>query len=294
KLLAQLKKALEQLQKLWVADQRDAIWVGNERCLECHEEYGQEGRSSLYALYTRSREILLPFRRGCEGCHGPGSKHAAGDLRAVTNPRNLTKARIADLCLSCHTVKRLVGDPDFHLPGHSANHVGCLNCHSVHHPAASKNLKQEPNRLCLACHGDIKAQLTLRSRHPVLPEKSSLTLTSRSDKVLCIDCHRPYTRTGDSVGREPQQATCQRCHPDTRGPFLFGHDGGSPEVSKGCTTCHLPHGSPHRHLLRMQGRSLCVSCHTDQATTHYPGPSCTVSGCHQSIHGSNLNQFFLK
>jgi DmsE family decaheme c-type cytochrome len=282
----------DELSKIFVDAQRGARYAGNERCLRCHRAYGEEGRGSLFALYALSPRILVNARRGCEGCHGPGSKHVDGTIEAITNPRRLTKQGQADLCFSCHTVAMLAGDRELHFPGHGSNHVTCLNCHRVHSPAAEKNLREEPNRLCMKCHQDVLAEFGLRSRHPVRPEEPTPLFSVREGKVRCIDCHRAYSRRRDPTGREPTVETCQGCHADTRGPFLFSHDAGSAEMVDGCGACHLAHGSPNRHLLRATGRSLCVTCHTDFSAAHFPGQNC--SSCHRDIHGSNTSHIFLR
>jgi DmsE family decaheme c-type cytochrome len=245
-------------------------------------------------LYDGSPKIALAVRRGCEGCHGPGENHDRSRPGAIIDPRTLGKRQIESLCLSCHEMQRLTGDPKIHFPGHAPGHVGCLNCHRAHRAATPGSLRDEPVRMCLACHSGIKAQLAARSRHPVRPEGLSPLFSNREGKVSCTDCHRPDSPRGDPLGSGPGKETCQGCHPETQGPFLFEHDAGSAELSGGCLACHLPHGSPHRRLLRASGRSLCLSCHSDFGSGHFPGASCTTSGCHLDIHGSNRNQFFLR
>ena len=291
---AQVSKPDDSLSRVFVDAQKGATYAGNERCLKCHQSYGEEGRGSFYALYALSKAILVDQRRGCEGCHGPGSKHSDGQIDAITNPTKLTKMGQADLCFSCHAVTMRAGDPVVHFPGHSSNHVSCMNCHRVHTPAAEKHLKEPPNRLCMSCHRDVAAEFLRRSGHEVRDEAPSTLSSMPGGKMRCIDCHLTWSRRRDPTGREPTIETCQGCHPDTRGPFVFTHDAGSAEISSGCMACHTPHGSPNRHLLQANGRSLCLGCHTDFSIGHFPGPSCTTMGCHQDIHGSNVNAFLIR
>jgi len=279
--------------KLRPPGQRGAKPVGGEQCLSCHSSHGQEPRGSLVFLCQNSRSRVF-VRRGCEGCHGPGSRHGTATDRAILNPCRLDRNETARLCLSCHVMKRKIQDPDFHFPGHSVSHTGCLDCHRVHHAKGQRSLKEEPNRLCASCHVEVKAQFLLRSRHPVRQEGESSLFSNREGKMACVDCHHLASPTGDPLGRDSVKESCVRCHPETQGPFLFAHDAGSAEVSQGCLTCHAPHGSANRHLLKASGRALCVSCHSDQSIGHYPGPSCSSVGCHQDIHGSNRNQYFLR
>ena len=291
---AAAKKPEDTLSKYFVDAQKGSTYAGNTKCIACHKRYGEEGRGSLYALYALSQAILVPQRRGCEGCHGPGSKHADGQVDAITNPRKLTKMGQADLCFSCHAVTERAGDPVVHFPGHSGSHVSCLNCHRIHAPAAEHNLKETPNRLCMSCHRDVAAEFLRRSRHEVRIEEPTTLSVLEGGKMKCIDCHLPWNRRRDPTGVEPTVETCQGCHADTRGPFVFSHDAGSAELSKGCTTCHQPHGSPNRHLLNASGRGLCLGCHTDFSIGHFPGPTCSTMGCHQDIHGSNTNAFLVR
>lgn len=287
-------KRADPLADIFVKEQKGAEYAGTERCLACHQRYGEEGRASLSALYAVSEAIAVSQRRGCEGCHGPGSKHADGKIEAITNPRKLTKGGQSGLCFSCHAVSVRAGDPVVHFPGHSSNHVGCLNCHRVHGSSAEKFLKEEPNRLCMSCHRDVAAEFLRRSRHPIRAEEPSPRSSQRGGKMRCIDCHLNWSRRREPTGREPTIDTCQNCHAETRGPFLFSHDAGSAEMVDGCQACHLPHGSPNRHLLRASNRSLCLQCHSDFATGHFPGPTCTTTACHQDIHGSNTNVFLVR
>lgn len=320
--------------------QREAQWVGNDKCLGCHPTYGEDGADGLQTRYAQSREILMPRRRGCEGCHGPGSTHSEGRLGAILDPMRLGVRQLESLCLSCHRVGQLIGSAGAHFPGHSSGHVSCLSCHRVHRPSAFTreaprpftkrtdilgdvpaepaeegapsaappgrkaqdprdflprgSLRDEPNRLCISCHKGVEGQFRLRSRHPVRAEGLSPLVSNREGKMRCIDCHTSGKDHSDSPGPDALKAACQSCHPQTQGPFLFPHDGGSQELTQGCGTCHVPHGASNRHLLRQSGRSLCLSCHSDFTSGHFPGATCSTSGCHSDIHGSNRNQYLVR
>ena len=55
-----------------------AEYVGDETCVECHEEVVTGMRNNIH---QRIRPFDVFDRTvGCEGCHGPGSEHAdSGD-----------------------------------------------------------------------------------------------------------------------------------------------------------------------------------------------------------------------
>lgn len=271
--------------------QKYSKYAGNQACLKCHEEKGRDRAHTLFGKIASDRS-LSPERRGCEGCHGPGEGHPerAGTM---TNPARLDSRASNRLCLSCHADERLVRWQEWHLSGHDETTVGCMDCHSVHHPRGEASLAQEPNTLCLGCHPEVRTQFMLRSRHPLKQEGLDGRSALREGKVKCLDCHRAMSaRHGPGhLAAEPRDL-CVTCHAETRGPFVFEHDTLSGDASNDCSACHLPHGSPHRDLLTVRGRGLCLRCHTDRVT-HAPGPSCTTTACHRDIHGSNRSHLFL-
>lgn len=70
-------------------------------------------------------------------------------------------------------------------------------------------------------------------------------------------------------------------------------------VRRGCTSCHNPHNSTHKHLLRKTTKSLCVGCHTsikdsmNAKVKHGPmdmGRSCV--SCHDP-HASNVQRLLV-
>lgn len=274
--------------------QERAEYTGDGTCLNCHKTKKDDWRRSVYGLvhYDRGTE---PDRRGCEGCHGPGSVHIeqGGDKEWITNPERLDRRKISKLCLSCHAEERLIRRQAWHFTDHNESDVTCLDCHSIHKPKADKALADEPNRLCLKCHADQKAFFTMTSRHPVKVEQVHGLQSLREGKVRCIDCHQAYSARNPRNLRGDKSEACLSCHPEFRGPFVFQHGGGNEVLSDGCMTCHLGHGSPNRALVKRPDRALCLTCHTDRFD-HFQGPSCfTTGGCHSDIHGSNTNRLML-
>jgi DmsE family decaheme c-type cytochrome len=97
-----------------------------------------------------------------------------------------------------------------------------------------------------------------------------------------------------------QDQVCYNCHIDKRGPFVYEHE---PVRTEGCESCHMPHGSPNAHLLKMSNVNLlCLSCHTTSFANAPGAPSfhnqasqfqaCTL--CHTQVHGSNTSFVFFK
>jgi predicted CXXCH cytochrome family protein len=73
-------------------------------------------------------------------------------------------------------------------------------------------------------------------------------------------------------------------------------------VRQGCVTCHSPHGSVNQRMLNERNATLCLKCHFQQQTkpgrifigdtdhtTFLPQGTCWSAGCHEAIHGSQVN-----
>ncbi|MBI3892914.1 MAG: cytochrome c3 family protein [Candidatus Wallbacteria bacterium] len=280
----------EALQKVF-PDQLRSRYAGDDSCVFCHSEKGENQPHTLYGLIKNNKSVPLE-RRGCEGCHGPGSEHV-DSMGAIANPVKLPHLAVSRLCLSCHEDQRRVRRLEWHVTGHQEAFISCTTCHSAHKPKNPPSLRDEPDRLCFKCHQDQWAKFQMRSHHPLKREGSNALSSQREGKIHCIDCHQPYSaRNGADLLRRDGKELCVRCHAETRGPFLFEHDSVSGDLTHQCTTCHAPHGSPNRDLLIVPGRGLCLRCHTDRVA-HRPGPTCYNAQCHRDIHGSNLDQLFI-
>jgi DmsE family decaheme c-type cytochrome len=121
--------------------------------------------------------------------------------------------------------------------------------------------------------------------------------------IQCSDCHNVHGTVKAKQVRTSatQNLVCFKCHVDKQGPFVFEHEAVKIE---GCESCHVPHGGPNPHMLKVSNVNLlCLQCHTQSSFSKAPGtPSfhnqntffqaCTL--CHSQIHGSNFNQFFFK
>jgi DmsE family decaheme c-type cytochrome len=121
--------------------------------------------------------------------------------------------------------------------------------------------------------------------------------------IQCNDCHNVHGTVKPKQVRtsSTQDFVCFKCHTDKQGPYVFEHEAVKIE---GCQSCHVTHGGPNPHMLRVSNLNLlCLQCHTQSSFSGAPGtPSfhnqntffqaCTL--CHSQIHGSNFDQFFFK
>ena len=215
----------------------------------------------------------------CDACHGDITKN----FRTATHARLMAKGENAKNmgCESCH------GPGSLHVKSGGAAHT-IVNPHKS--PEA-----------CFQCHLEVRAKFELPHHHPVLEGKMS-----------CTDCHNPHigraVKGGDANLQQAvkggglaflsENQTCFQCHTSQRGPFVFEHEG----VREGCVSCHSPHGSVNARMLNERNATLCLKCHFQEQrtngrifigdsdhTTRLPQGTCWSAGCHEAVHGSNVN-----
>jgi len=79
----------------------NAALVGNEACMDCHEEVGEAFHKTIHGLAFStdgSRGELT-----CESCHGPGSAHVEEqDPELIINPAKDDQFGEQTLCVTCH------------------------------------------------------------------------------------------------------------------------------------------------------------------------------------------------
>lgn len=260
-------------------------FVGSETCATCHEEV-----TKGFATNPHTRMALMHGKNGvtCENCHGAGKAHVdgGGDTSKIFNPAKASPKEVEAKCLACHADAH----PNFERSPHARANVSCIGCHDIHQPKEEAALLKLPQpALCFQCHADVKPQFSMPFHHKV-----------NEGVVKCGDCHDVHGTFQNSNLKvtADQNAICTKCHTETRGPFVFEH---AAVKAEGCVGCHSPHGSQNARLLNMPNINvLCNQCHSPvaAATVHSMSAGSSeltpCTDCHTYIHGSNLNQAFLR
>jgi predicted CXXCH cytochrome family protein len=241
-----------------------AEYVGSEECATCHEDIVRNFKTATHARLQRKRVVM-------EKSSGKGSEKGSETPKEITD-------------------------------------IGCETCHgpgSLHVKAGGGagtiiNPRKSPDT-CFQCHLEVRAQFQLPHHHPVL-----------EGKISCVDCHEVHKgiaikgaptniqqtlKAGGLAFLGPNE-TCFECHTAQRGPFVYPHEA----LRQGCTVCHTPHGSVNARLLTERNYTLCLKCHFQQQkeaghifigdvdhTNFLPQGTCWSAGCHEAIHGSNVN-----
>lgn len=281
-------------------------YVGSAVCKTCHPDVWASFYKNPHYKSIASG-TARPELTGCEGCHGPGKAHveARGGKATIIAFSELPPKGVLDNCLNCHS--KDINRAEIRRSEHTQNDIVCSNCHSIHRPFSTKSLlaKRQAD-LCYNCHGPVRAQFNMPSKHRV-----------NEGVMTCTDCHNPHGTPAPAwrMSARPRMAehglvneqSCLKCHTDKRGPFLFEH---AAVRVDGCESCHFPHGSTNARLLKRPVLfTICLECHNgasgfgrtgDGIPTQSPSHNmadpryrnCTT--CHVRIHGSNADPQFLR
>jgi predicted CXXCH cytochrome family protein len=179
-----------------------ASFVGNRACYDCHTNYTRVFPSSPHArLHFEGAPTVAPA--GCEGCHGPGSRHVAaggGRGRFIVNP-----GRQPETCLNCH----LETHAEFNLPQRHPVLEGRMGCGACHDPHGLDMMKPARglamarlNEQCSPCHRE--------QTRPFVYEHEAL-------REGCTACHQPHGSVNARLLVARDNNLCLRCHAQTPG-----------------------------------------------------------------------------
>ena len=107
-------------------------YIGSVYCYACHSDLSREFAKTKMGRLFQIKPRNEAERRGCEGCHGPGSNHAItgggvgiGGLVEFRIDRGQSIATANQVCMNCH-------DQAFwHGATHGARKLACFDCHLV-------------------------------------------------------------------------------------------------------------------------------------------------------------------
>jgi predicted CXXCH cytochrome family protein len=209
----------------------------------------------------------------CATCHEPITKEFPGSIHARLHPVAGADG-VNTSCESCH------GAGSLHVEAGGGTTLDRLIVNPGNKPEA-----------CFKCHLAEHAEFHLPYRHPVI-----------EGHMNCVQCHDPHgqdiMKPAGGLAFARLNESCSQCHREQTRKFVFEHEA----LREGCTTCHEPHGSVNEKLLVQRDANLCLRCHAQ-----IPGASgtvvigtvdhgfflrqgsCSTSGCHTAIHGSNIH-----
>ena len=264
------------------------------KCLECHADK------------SKGKAVHSALAMGCTSCH------EIRNSKDVTRVKLITTTTYA-LCLTCHADKKAA---DLKGTVHSPAVRDCVKCHDPH-SSDNKNQLLKPvsggakENLCLGCHTTGEDVPAKGSRHAALDMGCDTCHTThktgevgkaefdfhltKATPALCLDCHD--AKDANLVKAHQDQpfgtADCLTCHDphQSAAPKLMARFTHPPFAEKQCDICHAPAKDGKVVLTQADSKSLCVSCHEDQAKVienakvQHPGAAGDCIDCH-SPHAS--------
>ena len=203
----------------------------------------------------------------CVRCHASENQHFGHTAHAKAFRQNPRNERERQVCEACH------GPGSRHLAD-ATDRDGIIGfTRGWGTPVEIQNAQ------CLGCHQGRQRIYWPDSAHA-------------SNQVACSDCHNPMARfSANGLLRSAGiSETCATCHGQQRAEFRKRSHMPLPEGKMSCESCHNPHGSPTRPMLKTSSvNALCTSCHAEKRGPfiweHAPVRENCLN-CHEA-HGSN-------
>lgn len=203
----------------------------------------------------------------CLRCHAVEAGHFGHTLHARAFRLNPRSERERQVCEACH-------GPGSRHAANAADRQGIVGF-----TRAWGTPVEVQNAQCLDCHQGRQRIYWPGSAHA-------------SNRVACSDCHNPMARFSATGLRRHASVseTCYGCHAQQRAEFRKRSHMPLPEGKLSCESCHNPHGSATRPLLKAGTvNDLCTGCHAEKRGPfiweHAPVRE-NCMNCHEA-HGSN-------
>jgi predicted CXXCH cytochrome family protein len=265
------------------------------KCVECHE------------AKAKGKAVHSAIASGCLSCH---EVRVNKDVTWV----KLTTVTPLALCLSCHADKKA---SDIKGKIHSPAARQCLQCHDPHTAENTNQLLKttaggtKDENLCLACHstgvdvpkgGSQHAALDMGCQTCHITHKTgdrtqrefAYHLTKDTPQ-LCLDCHDAKEESIIKAhhGQPFATADCIACHNphQSSSPKLMQRFPHPPFAERSCEICHAPAQNGKVVLTDPDSRTMCVSCHEEQAKrietakVQHPGAVGKCIDCHNPHSG---------
>jgi predicted CXXCH cytochrome family protein len=229
-----------------------------ELCYGCHDK----------SKFTK-KNLHAALQMGCTTCHNP---HA-------TDTQKLLVADMPGLCLNCHDKGKFENKTV-----HAALAMGCIGCHNPHSSDNSKLLTADVPDVCFNCHdkavfskknihSPVMGGMCLGCHSPHATEEMALLL--KRPTAVCADCHDKILKERHVTGEfrhpvgsidKPEMQPVEKAEKkkSSRKSKKTIMDPVRPEKEFYCGSCHNPHSSEWKNLLRYKANvpfDLCVNCH---------------------------------
>ena len=263
--------------------------VDSATCLQCHEEK------------SKGKSVHSAIQIGCLSCHEVRVNKDVTRVKLIT-------AVPYKLCFNCHADKDAT-----QVKGH-IHQPAVRDCLSCHDPHTSDNKNQllkatsgdKKENLCLSCHTQGTNVPQKGSRHAALDmgcdtchttHKTGADLTTenkfhltKSTPTLCLDCHDAKDASLQKAHHNQPFAAgdCLQCHDphQSAAPKLMAKFQHAPFQGNNCESCHAPAQDGKVVLVEKDAKSLCITCHDDQAKhiesakVQHPGALGDCTDCH--------------
>ncbi|RJQ47318.1 MAG: hypothetical protein C4538_05325 [Nitrospiraceae bacterium] len=251
-------------------------YVGSALCFSCHAEAEK--------MSIDAKHIHHPVLKGeCTSCHDPHQSNLEYHLK---------RESIVGLCSGCHG-KEYNSHNVLHEPVKAGD---CIACHMPHVSQSKKLLLDSGNNLCFKCHKERKAEF----------ENTFIHEPVKKDCTICHDPHGSETldhlrnrkdENGNYIPvKQPIKELCLDCHrkldPEFANQIENGKYRHDPVDKTECTSCHTPHSTNNKQLMKLPISDVCYSCHpkekeliTGSLYKHGPVRTDDCGQCHL-VHGS--------